>query len=259
MRVGDLPEMEATHALIVAVPERGTAYQQAGAVASALYPAVPGLDAYLNGATTRHQAVADAYITAVWGDLRPARRKPKTASPPTPRRLSPTAPHADSLLSSVSEPYRNPGNLDEIIRDYQCACRNPEIFTAVQSQVTYGNTRSCGCLATQARRRRRPAVSGTETCAVRAWADPRGIAIGGSGRVPDRVTASYRLDQAGRHDLLGPVGLPDAARVREWAVRTGRQLGARDKVTGELWLDYSTAKIAPGPQITETPDPPVGR
>ncbi|MEV6959556.1 zinc-ribbon domain-containing protein [Streptomyces sp. NPDC051207] len=263
VRIGDLPEMEAPHALVVAVHERATAYRQASAVASALsvrYPGdVPGLDAYLNSGTARHQVTADAYITAVWGELRPPRRKPKKAGPPTPRRLSPTAPHADSLLSPISEPYRNPENPDEIVRDYQCACRNPEIFTAVQSQVTYGNTRSCGCLATQARRRRRPAVSQAETHAVRAWADQQGIAIGGSGRVPDRVTASYRLDQAGRHDLLGPDGLLDAARVREWAVRAGRQLGARERVTGELWLDYSMEKIAPGTQIKETPDPPVGR
>lgn len=263
VRIGDLPEMVAPHALVVAVPERATAYQQASAVASALserFPeAVPGLDAYLNGGAARHQAVADAYITAVWGELRPPRRKPKKASPPAPRRLSPTVPHAGSLLSAVSEPYRNPENPDEIIRDYQCACRNPEIFTAVQSQVTYGNTRSCGCLAAQARRRWRPAVSKVETHAVRAWAQQRRIAIGGSGRVPDPVTSSYRLDQAGRDDLLGPDGLLDEAHVREWAVSAGRQLGARGRVTGELWLDYSTEKLAAGTPIKETPDPPGGR
>ncbi|MER6161618.1 hypothetical protein ABT147_39905 [Streptomyces sp. NPDC001868] len=263
VRIGDLPEMDSPHALVVAVPERATAYQQASAVASALamrFPeAVPGLDAYLTGGTARHQAAADAYIAAVWGELRPPRRKPKKAGPPTPRRLSPTAPHADSLLSPVSEPYRNPESPDEIVRDYQCGCGNPEIFTAVQSQVTSGNTRSCGCLATHARRRQRSAVSGPETHAVRAWAQQRGIPIGRSGRVPDRVTASYRLDQARRNDLLGPDGLLDEGRVREWAVSVGRQLGARGRVTGELWLDYSTKELATGPQIKETPEPLVGR
>ncbi|MEU6230420.1 zinc-ribbon domain-containing protein [Streptomyces sp. NPDC047042] len=258
VRIGDLPEMVARHALVVAVPERATAYEQTSAVASALSARFPeaaaGLEAYLNGGTARHQAAADAYITAVWGELRPPRRKPKKAGSPTPRRLSPTAPHPDSLLSPVSEPYRNPENPDEIIRDYQCACRNPAIFPAVQSQVTYGNTRSCGCLATQARRRRRPAVSGTETRAVRAWADQRGIAIGGSGRVPDRVTASYRLDQAEREDLLGPDGLLDEAGVREWAVREGRRLGARGRVTGELWLDYSTEELGAGIHLKEKSD-----
>src|SRR5262249_7415836 len=153
----------------------------------------------------------------------------KKAAPPTPRRLSPTTPHADSLLSPVSEPYRNPENPDEIVRDYRCGCGNPEIITSVQSQVTSGNTRSCGCLATQARRRPRPAISKTETHAVRAWAQQRAIAIGGSGRVPDRVTASFRLDQAGRGDLLGPDGLLAEARVREWAVTAGLQLGARGR------------------------------
>ncbi|MGW0579006.1 zinc-ribbon domain-containing protein [Streptomyces sp. NPDC002920] len=263
VRIGDLPEMAAPHALVVAVPERAAAHQQAGAVASALSAcfsgALPGLDAYLSGGRARCQADADAYITAVWGELRPPRRRLKKAGPPTLRRLSPKAPHADSLLSPVSEPYRNPEKPAEIIRDYQCACRNPEIFTAVQSQVTSGNTRSCGCLATQARRRSRPAVSGPETHAVRAWAQQRGIAIGGSGRVPDRVTASYRLDQAGRDDLLGPDGLLDEARVREWAVRAGCQLGAKGRVTGELWLDYSSKELVSGARPKETPGPPVGR
>ncbi|MGW5335924.1 Lsr2 family DNA-binding protein [Streptomyces bauhiniae] len=247
----------------MAVPERATAYQQASAVASALsarFPeAVPGLDAYLNGGTARHQAAADAYITAVWGELRPPRRKPKKAGPPTPRRLSPAAPHADSRLSPVSGPYRNPENPDEIVRDYRCGCGNPEVFTAAQSQVTSGNTRSCGCLATQARRRQRSTVSGPEMQAVRAWAQPRGISIGRSGRISDRVTASYRLDQAGRDDLLGPGGLLAEACVREWAISAGRQLGARGRVTGELWLDYSTKELAAMPQIKETPDPRVGR
>ncbi|MBT2417324.1 MULTISPECIES: Lsr2 family protein [Streptomyces] len=263
VRIGDLPEMAAPHALVVAVPERAAAYQQASAVAAALsarFPeAVPGLDAYLNGGTARHQAAADAYITAVWGELHPPRRKPKKAGPPTPRRLSPTVPHADSLLSPVSEPYRNRERPDEIVRNYRCQCGNPEIVTAVQSQVTSGNTRSCGCLATQARQSPRPAVSKTETQAVRAWAQQRAMAIGGSGRVPDRVTASFRLYQAGREDLLGPDGLLDEARVREWAVHAGRRLGARARVTGELWLDYSTQELAVGTQINETPDPLVGR
>ncbi|MEU9384276.1 zinc-ribbon domain-containing protein [Streptomyces sp. NPDC048279] len=263
VRIGDLPEMEAPHALVVAVPERATAYQQASAVALALSAHFPkatlALDAYLNGGTARHEAAADAYITAVWGELRPPRRKPKKAAPPTPRRLSPTAPHADSLLSPVSEPYRNPENPDEIVRDYRCGCGNPEIITSVQSQVTSGNTRSCGCLATQTRQRPRPAISKTETHAVRAWAQQRAIVIGGSGRVPDRVTASFRLDQAGRGDLLGPDGLLDEACVREWAVSVGRQLGARGRVTGELWLDYSSKEIAAGSQIKEIPDLLVGR
>lgn len=262
VRIGDLPEMEAPHALVVAVPERATAYQQTSAVASALsarFPeATPGLDAYLNGGMARHEAVADAYITAVWGELRPPRLKPKKAAPPTPRRLSPTAPHADSLLSPVSEPYRNPENPDEIVRDYRCGCGNPEIITSVQSQVTSGNTRSCGCLATQARQRPRPVISKTETHAVRAWAQQRAIAIGGSGRVPDRMTASFRLDQAGRGDLLGPDGLLAEARVREWAVTARLQLGARGRVTGELWLDYSTNELAAGAQIKEAPEPLCG-
>ncbi|MEU6908002.1 hypothetical protein ABZ935_22010 [Streptomyces coeruleorubidus] len=263
VRIGDLPEMAAPHALVVAVPERAAAYQQASAVASALsarFPeAVPGLDAYLTGGTARNQAAADAYMIAVWGELRPPRRKATKAGPPTPRRLSPTAPQVDSLLSPVSEPYRNPENPDEIVCDYRCDCGNPEIFAVVQSQVTSGNTRSCGCLATQARQRPRPAVSKAETLAVRIWAQQRAIAIGGSGRVPDQVTASFRLDQAGRDDLLGPDGLLDEARVREWAVSAGRQLGARGRVTGELWLGYSTKELAAGPQIKETPDPLVGR
>ncbi len=238
VRIGDLPEMVAPHALVVAVPEGATAYQQASAVASALatrFPeAVPGLNTYLNGGMPRHRAAADAYITAVWGELRPPRRKPKKVGSPAPRRLSPRAPHADSLLSPVSEPYRNPEDPDEVVRDYRCDCGDPGIFTAAQSQVTSRNTRSCGCLATQARQRPRPAVSKTETHAVRAWAQQRAMAIGGSGRArPGRGCSTRRVFASG-------------------AVSAGRQLGARGRVTGELWLDYSTKELAAGPHIKET-------
>jgi hypothetical protein len=73
------------------------------------------------------------------------------------------------------------------------------------------------------------------------------------------VTASYRLDQAGRDDLLGPDGLLDEAHIREWAVLAGRRLGARGRVTGELWLDYSTMQLAAGSQFKESPDPLGGR
>ncbi|MFP8887951.1 Lsr2 family DNA-binding protein [Streptomyces mangrovi] len=247
VRAGDLPPLEARHALVVAVPERATPYEQACAVAAAIngrFPgSIPGLDAYTAGELPHRQAQADAYILATWGELRSPRRRTKQPTPARPRRLTATEPHPDSLLTPISEPYRNPERPTETVRDYQCACGKHDPFTAVQSQVTSGNTRSCGCLRDQARRRSRPVVSRAETQAVRAWAQQQGLKVGSSGRIPDRVTASYRLHRAGRLDLLSHPGLLDEAPVRQWAEDAGHRLAARGRVTGQLWLDYATDRL----------------
>ncbi|MGI5158916.1 zinc-ribbon domain-containing protein [Microbispora sp. CA-102843] len=239
VRVGDLQPLEAPHALSVSVPEQSTPYEQACAVATALearFPgAIPGLGDYLAGGRAQRQDHADAYILATWGELRPPRPKRERATP-RPRRLKSTEPHRDSLLVPKGDPYRNPSRPDQIIRDYRCQCGRTT--TAVQSQVTSGNTRSCGCLQDQAKRQPRPVISRTDTSAAREWARSLGIAIGSSGRVPDRVTASYWLHGAGHLQLLGPDLLLQEKLVREWAHATSRPLGARGRVPGELWIDY---------------------
>ncbi|WP_433539417.1 Lsr2 family DNA-binding protein [Streptosporangium sandarakinum] len=190
------------------------------------------------------QDQADAYILATWGEPRPPRRKPERAKARHLRDLRGTPPHRDSLLTPVDAPYSHPDRPAEIVRDYRCACGNPHPFTAVQAQVTSGNTKSGGCLRDQARRQRRSVISRAETQAVRAWARGWGIETGENGRVPARITASYRLSQAGRLDVLGADGLLEEARVQHWAQLNGQKLGARGRVTSEVWLAYATDALS---------------
>ncbi|MGV9324099.1 Lsr2 family DNA-binding protein [Streptosporangium sandarakinum] len=228
--------------------ERSTPYQQACAVAAAVqgrFPAcVPELDRYLARGGAQLQGQADAYILATWWELRPPRRKPERAKARRLHDLRETPPHRDSLLTPVDAPYRNPDRPAEIIRDYRCACGNPHPFTAVQAQVTSGNTKSCGCLRDQAKRQRRPAIPRAETQAARDWARGRGIETGENGRVPARVTASYRLSQAGRPDVLGADGLLEEAHVQHRAQLNGQKRGARGRVTSEVWLAYATDALS---------------
>jgi Probable Zinc-ribbon domain len=207
VRVGALPPLVALNALTVCVPERSTPYEQACAVAEAItarYPgSIPKMTEYLADGRPRGQAQADAYILATWGQLRPPRQKPQRTTSPRQRQLQMTDPHPGSLLTPLGNPYRNPERLAEILRDYRCACGTPENVTAVQSQVTSGNTRSCGCLQDKARQQRRPAIARADTQAAREWARQRGIQTGGNGRLPDRVVSSYRLHQAGHPEVLG--------------------------------------------------------
>ncbi|MCM8555410.1 histone-like nucleoid-structuring protein Lsr2 [Streptomyces sp. STCH 565 A] len=249
VRLRDLPLLETAQALAVPVPERSTVYQQACAAAAAIearFPgSVPGIDAYLTDGHPRRQDQADAYILALWGELRPPRRRPARTQPRCPRPLKETIPRQDSLLTPASAPYRNPDRPAEILRDYRCACGNPRQFTAVQAQVTSGNTKSCGCLQRQAKRQRRASLSGAETRAVREWARQQGIDVGTSGRVPDRVTASWRLHRAGRLDVLAADGLLDERRVQQWTQTDGVHLGARGRVTSGAWLAYAEHCLGP--------------
>ncbi|MFC3985200.1 zinc-ribbon domain-containing protein [Streptosporangium jomthongense] len=248
VRLGDLPALKVPEGLTVPVPERSTPYQQARAVAAAVqdrFPAsVPELDGYLACGGAQLQDQADAYILATWGELRPPRRKPERAKARSPRKLRETPPHRDSLLTPVSAPYRNPDRLAEIVRDYRCACGNPRPFTAVQAQVTSGNTKSCGCLRDRVKRQRRSIISRAETRAVRDWARGRGIETGENGRVAARITASYRLSEAGRLDVLGADGLLEELRVQHWAQLNGQKLRARGRVTSEVWLAYATDALS---------------
>ncbi|MEU6277502.1 histone-like nucleoid-structuring protein Lsr2 [Streptomyces populi] len=249
VRLGELPALTVPEALTVPMPERSTPYQQACAVAAAIEAripgSVPGLDGYLAGKQPRFQDQADAYILAAWGELRPPRRRPERAESPRPRRLKETKPHQDSLLTPVDAPYRNPDRPKEIIRDYRCACGNAR-FTAVQAQVTSGNTKSCGCLRNQAKRQKRSTISGAETQGARDWAREQGIEVGANGRVPDRIIASYRLSKAGRSDALGVDGLLEEHCVQQWAQLSGHKLGARGRVTSEVWLAYATDCLTEG-------------
>ncbi len=163
------------------------------AAIEARYPeSIPKLAEYLAGGQPQGQGQADAYILATWGQLRPPRPKPQRTALPRQRQLRATDPHAGSLLTPIGNPYRNPERPAEILRDYSCACGNTGSVTAVQAQVTSGNTRSCGCLQDQARRQKRPVISRAETQAAREWAHQSGIEVGGLGRLPDRIIASYR-------------------------------------------------------------------
>ncbi|MFJ9690679.1 zinc-ribbon domain-containing protein [Kitasatospora sp. NPDC101183] len=243
VRVGELEPLEGEHLLSVSVAERSGPFEQASAVARALrerYAAHwPWLDDYLSAGVGIGQHQADAYITEVWGQLAAPRAKRPQAEPKE-RALRATAPHPSSWLAPVSEPYRRPGKPREIVRDYQCRrCGDDEMVTAVQSQVTYGTRTSCGCLKEETSRRKRPVISHKETQAVRVWATGRGHEIAGMGRVADRYVASYRLDDAGRCDLLGEDGLLAETAVADWARQEGRALGVRNRVTSELWLDYA--------------------
>jgi hypothetical protein len=89
--------------------------------------------------------------------------------------------------------------------------------------------------------------------AVRAWAAQRGLEISGMGRVPDRYTASYRLEAAGRSDLLSADDLLAEAPVAAWAQQEGHRLGVRNRVTSELWLNYAHHHLAPEADPTERP------
>ncbi|MFG3055520.1 zinc-ribbon domain-containing protein [Kitasatospora sp. NPDC048239] len=244
VRVGALEPLEGEHLLSVGVAERSGPFEQASAVARALrerYAAHywPRLDDYLAGGVAVAQHQADAYIAEVWGQLAPPRAKRPKAEPKA-RALRATAAHPDSWLTPVGEPYRRPGKPREIVRDYLCRrCGSNEIVTAVQSQVSYGTRTSCGCLKDEVSQRKRPVISREEILAVRAWAAGRGHEIAVTGRVADRFTASYRLDAAGRSDLLGGDGLLAQAPVADWAHREGCALGVRGRVTSDVWLDYA--------------------
>ncbi len=250
VRVGKLEPLEGEHLLSVGVSEHSGPFEQASAVARALrkrYAAHwPRLDEYLAGGVAVAQHQADAYITEIWGQLALPRAKRPKAEPKT-RTLRATAAHPDSWLTPVGEPYRRPGKPSEIVRDYQCRrCGSNEIVTAVQSQVTYGTRTSCGCLKEEVSQRKRPVISREEMLAVRAWAGGRGHKIAATGRVADRFTASYRLDAAGRSDLLGGDSLLAHAPVADWARREGHALGVRGRVTSELWLAYAHHRLTTG-------------
>lgn len=248
VRVGALPPVQGPNALTVSVAEKSTPYQQACAVATAIearYPgSIPKLAEYLAGGQPRGQDQADAYIRATWGQLRPPRPKPQRTAPPRQRQLRATDPHRGSLLTPIGNPYRNPERPAEILRDYSCACGNPESVTAVQAQVTSGNTRSCGCLQDQTRRQKRPAISRAETQSAREWAHQNGIEIGSNGRLPDRIVASYRLSQVDHASILGDDKLLEEKHVREWARANNRPLAARDRVPSGQWIEFADDYLA---------------
>jgi hypothetical protein len=242
VRVGTLPPLQTPHALMVPVSERSTPYEQACVVAAAIeahYPgSIPRLGEYRADGRVRGQAQADDYILATWGQLRPPRPKRQRTAPPRQRQLKATDPYPSSLLMPIGNLYRNPERPTEILRDYRCACGTAEKVTAVQAQVTSGNTRSCGCLQNRARRQKRPVISPAETQAAREWIRRSGTEIGGNGRLPGRIIASYRLCQAGHSEILGADMSLEEKRVREWAQAEGRPLAARGRVPSSLWLDF---------------------
>jgi len=250
LRLGDLPSVDSAHAIVVVVPERATAFEAALAVALAVeerFPAsIPGLAAYRAAGSAQYQGAADDYIMATWGELRPPRRRPERSAERKPRRLRATEPHSGSRLTPVGEPYRNPEDSTQVLRNYRCSCGNSNLIPLVQSAVTSGNTRSCGCLQTAAKAKPRPVIDRDETRSARAWARERGHKVGDNGRVPERIIASYRLHQAGMQDELSEDGLIETRRVEQWARSTGRSLGAKGRLTAGVWLDYVAGRFGHG-------------
>jgi hypothetical protein len=244
VRIGGLPPLSAPHALAVEIAEQGSAFEQAAAAGRAIESRFPGslprLNDYITGGRTGQDDVADAYINAVWGTpLVRSRRKPEGELRKRPnRKLQAKAPPTDSLLVPVGGPYRSPGNQRKILRDYECQGEGNRI-TREQSQVTRGDIRSCGCLEMQAKSQPRRSVPRAETRQARRWAQQTGIPLKSNGRVPDQVIASFRLHQAGQLHLLGPAGVLDEDRVRDWANKMGLRLGARNRLPSRAWLDFT--------------------
>ena len=248
LRVGDLPEL-CSPAIICQVPERASEFEAACAVLTALearHPgSIKGARDYIAAGIPRCQAVADGYIMAVWGELRPRRRRNKSGdTAPKIRALRATDPSPGSLLAPTGLPYRNSEPGGATLRDYHCRCGGM-LFGAVQAQVTSGNTRSCGCLARAAQKRARIPIDRVETAAAREWAASRGIPVGQNGRVPARIIASYRLRSAGKADQLEAPGLLGETQVRQWVKQTGLvPLLAKDRISEEAWLKYAESHVA---------------
>ncbi len=239
VRAGALDPLEGEHLMSVPVAEHATAYEQASAVARALRDRFPldhhSADAYLAMGSSRGQADADAYITAVWGQLKPPRpRGPKT--PPKLRALKETAPAEGSRLAPAGAPYRNPDKPEQILRAYACACGNH--VHAVQAEVARGNTTSCGCRKGEAVARHRAAIAPDEARDIRAWARQRKLPVGVKGRIPDRLVASYRLHKAGLDPLLDEDGLIPQRPVEIW-VQSTTLLSARGRLTSNAWMAYA--------------------
>lgn len=150
IRVGDLPELNSP-AIICKIPEQAGPFEAARAVLVVLeakYPdRIEGADDYITAGIPGRQDLADAYITAVWGEPQPRRRRLPTACETQPkiRALKSTDPPPESMLTPAGPPYRNSKPGGATLRDYRCQCGGM-LIGADQSQVTSGNTRSCGCL-----------------------------------------------------------------------------------------------------------------
>ena len=211
--------LQSPHALTVSVPEQFTSYEQARSVAAAIEPAIRGTSADSRIPSRRPgtgTGPADAYILATWGQLRPPRPKRQRTASPRQRQLTATDPHPGSLLTPIGDPYRNPDSPSEIVRDYRCACGTAKKVTAVQAQVTSGNTRSCGHLRNQTKRQKRRVISPAETQAAR------------EGRA-ERDGARRQRASPGPHHRVLPAtpgrtpgdsrgyGFLEEKRVREWA------------------------------------------
>jgi len=251
LRLGDLPELDSP-AIVCPVPERATPFEAARAVIEALetcYPgAISGAWGYIDAGSARHEDLAEAYIRAVWGEPSP-RRKPARAAAcgavPKERSLRATAPHPGSLLTPAGNPYRSAEPGGTTLRDYQCRC-GAMLTGAVQSQVTSGNTRSCGCLAQNVRKRARTPIDRADTAAARQWAQQRGLPVSQNGRVTAQIVASYLLHSAGMTDHLGAQGLLDETQVRAWAHHEGVPLLARGRLSEQAWLGYADHLVATG-------------
>jgi hypothetical protein len=180
------------------------------------------------------------------------RRVVKPPRTPKPRELKVLPPHPDSLLTPIGPPYKNPIPRRGALRDYECQCpdKNP-VIGAVQIDVHRGNTKSCGCHALAVQSRKRSSQERPPAGLVRQWADKAGIDAGAGGAVSARVVASYQLDLAGRHELLGADNLIPESAVLQWLAESGRAKLSRDRMPSDTWLDYAEAKLEQRPEQPE--------
>lgn len=114
---------------------------------------------------------------------------------------------------------------------------------AVQTDVTRGNTLSCGCLGREARNTPRGRNDRTLTQAARYWANAQGIPVRANGALHARVLASYQLHVAGLDSILGADMLIPEAEVRTWAAPQQISFLARGRIPSQTWKDYAASHL----------------
>ncbi|MBS2549619.1 zinc-ribbon domain-containing protein [Catenulispora sp. NL8] len=207
---------------------------------------LPGLAEY---AARGSDAAAADTEAALLGTPYVPRRATKPPRAPKPRELKVLPPHTDSLLTPIGPPYENPIPRRGALRNYECGCPNKtRVIGAVQIDVHRGNTNSCGCKAQATKRRKRSGQGRPPAKRVRHWAANVGVDAGSTGAVSARVVASYRLDVAGRRDLLGEDNLIPESAVFQWFDEAGKAKLSRERMPSDSWLDYAEAMLEQQPE-----------
>lgn len=173
VRQGRTDLLKDTPALQIQVPANATTYAQAVSVLRKIEQQLPGsipdLDSYARGGRCLNSRVAEEYIIFL--------REP--------------GPPVDSRLTPTSRQSFDP-DLGLTVCDYACTCGRALTRVSV-AEVTTGRRRSCGCASDHTHDpvwAERPHITWTELEAWRPGLHKRG-------RVPDRLVATYLLEQAG--------------------------------------------------------------